>query len=164
MTERETLLQQISESAGAVVKLNDKIGEINAAEKKYKDYKTVSKIWFTLILWFLCVFLGAGLMSVSPILFWILFFAPWVLMIVCRNKAKGEAQKIEQLLAEYKQIQCDPTLEWLPMDYREPYAWSKIKEYLENQRTNTLSGAINMLEDDKHKERMENILASSVRR
>lgn len=75
-----------------------------------------------------------------------------ILAIVNRIKRKERQPIIEQ---ELDKIHNDPSLSWLPSDYRNSIVAGKIIEYLANMRAKTLQEALNLLETEMHQARLE---------
>lgn len=59
-------------------------------------------------------------------------------------------------------LKNDPSLSWLPYDYRDGTSFTYLYTYLTNMRANTLTEAINLYETEKHQARLELLSAVSA--
>ena len=144
--EKEELLQRINKSVPLMA-------ELAKAENVISDYpKVKSKAykWIMLSLWpaflgilFLVGFLTATEDKLKFFLITLILFVPTTLAIVAFIKKK---QKYDEAVKKSKDIENDPTLSWLPISYRNSYAFSYISDYITSGRADTLKEALNDFE------------------
>ena len=144
--EKEELLQKINESAplmAELAKAEDVIS--NYPKVKSKAYK-----WILLSLWpallgilFFIGFLTATEDKLKFFLITLILFVPTALAIIGLVKKK---QKYAEAVKKTKDIENDPTLSWLPISYRNSFAFSYISDCITSGRTDTLKEALNDFE------------------
>ena len=150
--EREALLQQMNDSfqvMSALKRAEDELDELNeqVTELESKASNTSRNIM---------------------IVIGVLFFPLGLLLIVY---AISRQKKIKQKVAELQQqvrskqvetetLKNDAALAWLPHDYRNSTFFAMMYGYVTNMRANNLSEAINLLETDIHRAKVE--LLSSI--
>ncbi len=158
MNEREQLISAINGSTEVVSKLGELEDKIEATEEKIRKWKP--RIWMTLLAAFgvLCIFGGIdefkkGHPSAAGD-FWV-----GVVIIAVYAYHMFYAAKKKKLLSslneEYEKVLNDPSISWVPVDYRNAGCILKIAEYVRNNRADTLRDCINMLETEMHQNRVE---------
>ena len=72
-----------------------------------------------------------------------ILFVPTALAIIAFIKKK---QKYDEAVKKTKDIENDPTLSWLPISYRNSFAFSYISDCITSGRMDTLKEALNDFE------------------
>ena len=144
--EKEELLQKID-------KLVPLMAELAKAENVISDYpKVKSKAykWIMLSLWpaFLGILFFFGFLTATEdklkfFLITLILFVPTALAIVASSKKK---QKYDDAVKKVKEIENDPALSWIPISYRNSYAFSYISDCITSGRADTLKEALNDFE------------------
>ena len=144
--EKEELLQKINVSVPFM-------SELAKAEDVITDYpKAKSKAykWIMLSLWpaFLGVLFFVGFLTATEdklkfFLITLMLFVPTALAIVAFTKKK---QKHDDAVKKVKDIENDPALSWIPISYRNSYAFSYISDSIISGRVDTLKEALNDFE------------------
>lgn len=156
MTEREILLQHISDSANVIdeiAKKEDKYYHNDELADKFKHKSSMKKLIIgSIICLIAAAWLGSGIGGIVPFIPLLIFLGVWGIYkyssISYRAKANAYSKEIQQL-------QADSSLSWLPPAYRTSYCYGKISEYLQNMRAETLKEALNLLETEMHQDRVE---------
>lgn len=140
--ENEELLQRISKSVPLM-------SELAKAEEVISDYpKAKSKAykWILLSLWpaFLGILFFVGFLTATEdklkfFLITLILFVPTALAIVAFTKKK---QKYDDAVKKVKEIENDPALSWIPISYRNSYAFSYISDCITSGRADTLKEAL----------------------
>ena len=144
--EREELIKKISESVPYM-------SELAKAEDFITDYpKVKSKAykWITISLWpaVLGIMVFIGFLTATEdklVLFFItlILFVPTALTIIAFIKKK---QNYDEAVKKTKDIENNPTLSWLPINYRNSFAFSYISDCITSGRADTLKEALNDFE------------------
>ena len=144
--ERKELLQKISESVPYM-------SELAKAEGVIEDYPVVkSKAykWIAISLWpailGIMVFIGfltASEDKVKLFIIALILFAPTTLAIIAFIKKK---QIYDNAVKKTQDIVNNPILSWLPISYRNIYAFSYISDCITSGRADTLKEVLNDLE------------------
>ena len=144
--EREELLKKINESVPFM-------SELAKAEGVIEDYPVVkSKAykWIAISLWpaILGIMVFIGFLTASEdqlklFLITLILFVPTALAIIAFIKKR---QKYDDAVKKTKDIENNPTLSWLPISYRNIYAFSYISDCITSGRADTLKEALNDFE------------------
>lgn len=151
------------------IKLNEDKAKFDKSNKKYRNNIVIALIFFFGILCAVPESLsavqkktltGAEGTIISLILCGIgallIFYAVRVSKKKTKlNKENDENNKV--INQEIYELQCDKSLDWLPVNYREPIPFDCIYRYLLDKRANNLQEALNLFETELHQARMEQI-------
>lgn len=157
MSEKEQIIQNVN----AAIPVAKQMAELEAevAENTEKEKKSRSSKWLFVIPLF---FGAAALMqlmrgNIAQVLVFAVITAVLCFIIL---SLKNKHKKCEQALAESKKklelIKTDPALSWLPAQYRNPACVNNIMDYIQTGRADTMKELFNLLDEDIHRQRMEN--------
>ena len=76
---------------------------------------------------------------------------------VQKENIKNAENRIAVLNTEIQTLKSDKTLEWLPNQYRDPFAFANMFSYMLNMRASNLKEAINLYEMELHQARLEQL-------
>ncbi|MBD5130806.1 MAG: hypothetical protein HDT43_12925 [Ruminococcaceae bacterium] len=165
MDERNQLLALIKSSQPTAQKLADVEAELMVSVANAMKYQKKSSLGScvkrTLIGFALWSVVGVLFMDV-PIIPPLGYAAVIGVSVLMKVKFKKCVKINEELSAKHEALMSDPSLAWLPPDYRNSTAWEKIAGYLTNMRADTLQDALNLFETEAHQERMESLAAMNV--
>ena len=148
MEEKEQLISAINGSAAIVSKLDVIEDKISAAEENIEKVKPKLIMHIIAVIGAILVPKGVPYTQCGLIIVGI-YACAWAYVILTKKK-------LASLQAEYQTAQNDPSISWVPVDYRDSFSISKIAEYIRNNRADTLRECINMLETEMHQNRVEN--------
>ncbi len=148
MEEKEQLISAINGSAAIVSRLDAIEDKINAAEENIEKVKPKLIMHIIAVIGAMLVTMGAPYTPCGLIIVGI-YACAWIYVI-------SSKKKLNLLNEEYKVARNDPSVAWVPADYRDSYSITKIAEYIRNDRADTLRECINMLETEMHQNRVEN--------
>ena len=158
--EREELLQKINES----VPIMSELAKAEDVIAEYPKVKSKGFKWITISLWpaFLGIMVFIGFLTASEdkllfLLITLMLFVPTGLAIFAFIKKK---QKYDEAVNKTKEIENNPTLSWLPIGYRNSFAFSYISDCITSGRMDTLKEALN----DFEMYRNNLVLAASLNR
>ena len=151
------------------IKLNEEKTKFDKTNKKYKRNIILAVIFF---IYLLCVI--SGLLSAiqkktlsgseGTVISLVLCGIEALLIIYAvrlskkKNKlVKENEENNKSIKQEIYELQCDKSLDWLPVNYREPIPFDCIYRYLLDKRANNLQEALNLFETELHQARMEQI-------
>lgn len=166
MTENENieyqqLLNNIAQSTPSMNAALNKLAEVTEiADKKskYEDRKGSKGKFF--LRYAIIMILGAILFSRSIVMSFIIPIVAFVYPIFMRSyygkKLKETEAEIDKATNEYNVIINNPVNDWIPQDYKNPIYFAKIAEYVRNKRAFSLKEAFDLLEEDIHRQKMEN--------
>ena len=155
------------------IKLNEEKTKFDKTNKKYKRNIILAVIFF---IYLLCVI--SGLLSAiqkktlsgseGTVISLVLCGIEALLIIYAvrlskkKNKlVKENEENNKSIKQEIYELQCDKSLDWLPVNYREPIPFDCIYRYLLDKRANNLQEALNLFETELHQARMEQIAAQN---
>ena len=140
----------------------DEISSMAEIQKKADDTKRKSKKKWPYLLWGFVAFYGlitgvAGFMS-NHIFTGLLGFAavgvPLVFLIKSENKYANINKEFEKQIDEIADritiLSQDPSVQWIPENYRDPIAYQILMSYITDGRAISLREAINLYENDKN--------------
>ena len=115
-----------------------------------KKLKSKAYKWILLSLWpaFLGILFFVGFLTATEdklkfFLITLILFAPTALAIIAFIKKK---QKYDESVKKTKDIENDPTLSWLPISYRNSFAFSYISDCITLGRMDNLKESLNDFE------------------
>lgn len=151
-------------SFSVMTSIKQKENEIEEKEEQIetalsKARKRYVVLWFFVGLALTCMLEGAiGTPLASLFMLAGIAFGVWR-MIGKKKEAAALTQEKETLESTLVSLKNDPTLSWLPYDYRDSTSFTYLYSYLTNMRANNLTEAINLYETEKHQARLELISA-----
>lgn len=75
---------------------------------------------------------------------------------------KDTTKQIAAVSPDLETLKNDPSLSWLPYNYRDSHSYELMKGYVENMRVSNLTEAINLLETELHQQRVEEYTATAA--
>lgn len=127
-------------------------------KEKYKDRKGSKGKFF--LRYAIIMILGAILFSRSIVMSFIMPIAAFVYPLFMRSyygkKLKETEAELDKEINEYNALINDPANMWIPANYRDAVSFSAIAGYVDNKRAFSLKEALNLLEEDIHRQKMEN--------
>lgn len=153
MTEKEMLIVYMTESLEVMKQIQTKEEEYSSLSEKLDKYSRILYIVLIVIAGIIVASFASKLGNfVSSALGVATIVSLLVLRSVSVNGIKSKMKKVEN---EVGQLKSDPTLKWLPLNYRHSLAFNAIYSYIINMRANTLQEAINLYETELHQARVE---------
>lgn len=158
MNEKEQLIQNISNSMPVTQELKKLEDEVNLVFDKIYKKEKFWKGWKVLTIIDLIIFVPALILSFSDLKELpgvLLFGIPVYLFIWHKKDIKKKEQNINELKQKHSEVASDSSLSWLPAKYRDSFCISKIADYINVGRADTLKEAINMLEQEIKQEELK---------
>ena len=163
MSEKEQFINNVNGAIPMAQKLNQLEDEIDTFSAEIEQKKKFGCLWvvaFTysvlMVVMGVAAILGYCLKGFTSMLFFFAIASPPIILLVLRlkrvNVCKAKIQELERNVAI---IQGDSTLAWLPAEYRTGSCLDAIIGYVQNGRADSLKEALNLLEADMHRQRME---------
>lgn len=156
MNEREQLVNAISGCAGLLPKMEELEDKIETTEAKIEKNRPKAGLTALAVIGVLLFFAGVSSSHESDkilIPLGLFIVGIYVFALIYTKKKK---QKLAAANEEYSKLLSDPSLAWMPADYRSSGCIAKVAEYIRNNRADTLKECINLLETEMHQNRVEN--------
>lgn len=166
MNEKEQLIQNLNSAmpiAQQMQKIEDEIGSIEVQIEKQKKFwggmKVVAIIAAIILVFAIIAIITGEKFKAGDLLG--LLITGFIIFIYAMHlkKLKGEKQRIDALNNQYKGLQQNPNLAWLHDKYRTSSCIHKIAEYVNSGRADSMKEALNLLEEDIHRQEMEDAAA-----
>lgn len=168
MNEKEAIIKNISESAHITEQMKKIEEQLINKESSALKYSVKKPSGITIIAAILGIVftlgggftdkdhVGAGLLAIVCFVIVAKYVLTTILNKTALDKIKAD---ISSLDTEHKKLRNDSKLHWLPEAYRNSTDISMIASYIQNGRADTMREALNLLEQDKHNQRMEQAAA-----
>ena len=161
MFDREQLLvlfQQSAPAMNAMQAAENKLVESDQLREKYARFGKLSifKVFAALIIFFILGELLTDAFKMDEIIVFPALIVIFLLIhIVNKIMMKRYEKVLAEAAAEIERIKADPSLSWLPYNYRSSVEFGLIVGYINNMRAHNLTDAINLLETEMHRARVE---------
>ena len=158
MSEKDQLMQNINASipiAQQMVQVENEIAQIEEKIEKKKKFwggMKIVAIIAAVIFVLGILMIASGTKFDISILFPIPFIVIYILHLIIMNKVKKQIEPLNQKLTA---LRAEPSLAWLPDKYRDGGCIYKIAEYVNNGRADSMKAALDLLEEDIHRQQME---------
>ena len=162
MNEKDQLIQNINGAMPVAQQMQKIEGEIDQLKDEIERKKKYGCGWMLMIviaavsgiIGFIFIAAGEGKKIPSALLCFVIAAVPIVFIIRRFMRSSECKRKIQELEQQRASLQNDPSLAWVPAEYRSGSCLAEIINYVQSGRADSLKEALNLLDEEIHRQQM----------